>query len=293
MSPDADRRWLSIALAIVVGFMAVEVVAGVLASSLALLSDAAHMLTDAGAIALALVAARLAARPPRGPFTFGLGRAEILSAQINGAVLLALAAVIAWEAGQRIVDPPEVEGALVIVVGVVGALANVGSAWALSRAERQSLNVEGAMAHVLTDLYGSLAAVVSGVVIALTGIGEVDGIAALVVAALMVTSGWRLLRDASRVLLEAAPTDVDPAAVGRALAAQSGVIEVHDLHVWEVTTGFPAVAAHVVVAPGEDCHGLRRVLQTRLAQEFDINHATLQVDHEHADQGLLEIERLP
>jgi len=293
VSPDADRRWLSIALAIVVGFMAVEVVAGVLASSLALLSDAAHMLTDAGAIALALVAARLAARPPRGPFTFGLGRAEILSAQINGAVLLALAAVIAWEAGQRIVDPPEVEGALVIVVGVVGALANVGSAWALSRAERQSLNVEGAMAHVLTDLYGSLAAVVSGVVIALTGIGEVDGIAALVVAALMVTSGWRLLRDASRVLLEAAPTDVDPAAVGRALAAQSGVIEVHDLHVWEVTTGFPAVAAHVVVAPGEDCHGLRRVLQTRLAQEFDINHATLQVDHEHADQGLLEIERLP
>lgn len=293
MSPDADRRWLSIALAIVVGFMAVEVVAGVLASSLALLSDAAHMLTDAGALALALVAARLAARPPRGPFTFGLGRAEILSAQINGAVLLGLAAVIAWEAGQRIVDPPEVEGGLVIAVGVVGALANVGSAWALSRAERQSLNVEGAMAHVLTDLYGSLAAVVSGVVIALTGVGEVDGIAALVVAALMVTSGWRLLRDASRVLLEAAPADVDPGAVGRALASQPGVIEVHDLHVWEVTTGFPAVAAHVVVAPGEDCHGLRRVLQTRLAQDFEIHHTTLQVDHEHADQGLLEIERLP
>lgn len=293
MSPDADRRWLSIALAIVVGFMAVEVVAGILASSLALLSDAAHMLTDAGAIALALVAARLAARPPRGPFTFGLGRAEILSAQINGAVLLGLAAVIAWEAGQRIVDPPEVEGALVIVVGVVGALANVGSAWALSRAERQSLNVEGAMAHVLTDLYGSLAAVVSGVVIALTGVGEVDGVAALVVAALMVTSGWRLLRDASRVLLEAAPANVDPSAVGRALASEPGVVEVHDLHVWEVTTGFPAVAAHVVVAPGEDCHGLRRVLQARLAQDFDINHTTLQVDHEHADQGLLEIERLP
>jgi cobalt-zinc-cadmium efflux system protein len=291
VSSDADRRWLSVALAIVLAFMGVEIVAGVLASSLALLSDAAHMLTDAGALGLALVAARLAARPPRGSFTFGLGRAEVLSAQINGTALLVLAAVIAWEAGHRLVHPPEVEGAIVIVVGAVGALANVASAWALSKAERQSLNVEGAMAHVLTDLYGSVAAIVSGVLILATGIGEFDGIAALLVAGLMVASGWRLLRDASRVLLEAAPQGVDPGAVGTTLAAQPGVIEVHDLHVWEVTTGFPAVAAHVVVAPNEDCHARRRELQAVLADRFGIRHTTLQVDHAVAQQGLLTIRR--
>jgi cobalt-zinc-cadmium efflux system protein len=292
ISANADRKWLRIALAIVVGFMAVEVVAGVLASSLALLSDAAHMLTDAGALALALVAARLAARPPRGAFTFGLGRAEVLSAQINGAMLLVLAGVIAWEAGQRLVDPPEVEGAIVVAVGAAGAMANIASAWALSRAERRSLNVEGARAHVMADLYGSVAAMVSGALILATGVGELDGVAALVVAGLMVASGWRLLRDASRVLLEASPQGVEPEQVGTALAAHAGVVEVHDLHVWEVTTGFPAVAAHVVVAAGEDCHARRRELQALLAERFEIRHTTLQVDHAAAPQGLLSIERL-
>lgn len=292
VSSDADMRWLTVALLIVVAFMGAEVAAGILADSLALLSDAAHMLTDAAAIFLALVAARLAARPPKGPFTFGLGRAEILSAQLNGAALLALAAVIAWEAGQRIVDPPEVEGAIVIVVGVLGALVNVASAWALARAERQSLNVAGARAHVMADLYGSIAATVSGIAIVVTGIGEIDGVAALVVAALMVASGWRLLRDSSRVLLEAAPSGLDPEAIGTTLAAQRGVIEVHDLHVWEVTTGFPAIAAHVTVAPEEDCHGHRRRLQAVLHEEFGIDHTTLQVDHQQLPQGLLAIRRL-
>jgi cobalt-zinc-cadmium efflux system protein len=290
VSADADRRWLAVALAIIAGFMAVEVVAGILASSLALLSDAAHMLTDAGAIGLALVAARLAARPPGGNFTFGLGRAEILSAQINGAVLLVLAGVIAWEAGRRLVDPVEVEAWLVIVVGVVGAAANVLAAGALGRAERQSLNIEGAMAHVMTDLYASIAAALSGVVILTTGLDEFDGVAALVVAGLMVSSGWRLLRDASRVLLEAAPTGIAPDEIGRALASHRGVVEVHDLHVWEVTTGFSAVAAHVVVQPGDDCHARRRELQAVLADEYGIRHTTLQVDHATAPQ-LLEIER--
>ena len=289
-SADADRRWLAIALAIIAGFMVVEVVAGILASSLALLSDAAHMLTDAGAIALALVAARLAARPARGPFTFGLGRAEVLSAQLNGATLLALAGVIAWNAGQRIVDPPEVEGGIVIAVGLLGAGANIAAAWALSRAERRSLNVEGAMAHVLTDLYASIAAAVAGLLILLTGVYELDGIAALFVAALMVSSGWRLVRDASRVLLEAAPEGIDPEAIGMALASQPGVVEVHDLHVWEVTAGFPAVAAHVIVAPDDDCHGRRRELQAVLRERFDITHTTLQVDHATAPQ-LLTIRR--
>jgi cobalt-zinc-cadmium efflux system protein len=292
ISADADRRWLTLALVIVAGFMGVEVVAGILADSLALLSDAAHMLTDAGAIALALVAARLAARPPGGVFTFGLGRAEILSAQINGAVLLVLAGVIAWEAGQRLVEPPDVEGVVVIAVGAVGALANIASAGALSRAERRSLNVEGAMAHVLADLYASVAAAVAGVLIVVTGVSEFDGVAALIVAALMVSSGWRLLRDASRVLLEASPEGVEPQAIGHALAAQPGIVEVHDLHVWEVTSGFAAVAAHVTVAPDDDCHARRRELQALLREDFDIRHTTLQVDHAVAEHGLLDIEPL-
>jgi cobalt-zinc-cadmium efflux system protein len=286
VSSDADRRWLAIALAIVLGFMVVEVAAGILAGSLALLSDAAHMLTDAAALALALVAARLAARPPRGVFTFGLGRAEILSAQVNGAVLLVLAGVIAWEAGQRLVDPPEVEGAIVVVVGLLGAGANVAAAWALSRSERRSLNVEGAMAHVLTDLYASLAAAASGVLVLTTGLGVFDGLAALVVAALMVSSGWRLLRDASRVLLEAAPEGIDPQQVGLALASHPGVVEVHDLHVWEVTSGFPAVAAHIIVAPDDDCHARRRELQQVVGDRFGVRHTTLQVDHAPAPQLL-------
>ena len=289
VSADADRRWLAIALAIIAGFMGVEIVAGILASSLALLSDAAHMLTDAGAIALALVAARLAARPPGGNFTFGLGRAEILSAQVNGAVLLVLAGVIAWEAGQRLVDPVGVEGGVVIAVGVLGAAANVAAAGALGRAERRSLNIEGAMAHVMADLYASIAAAASGVLIVLTGVDEFDGVAALIVAGLMVSSGWRLLRDASRVLLEAAPVGVQPDLVGRTLAAHPGVIEVHDLHVWEVTSGFNAVAAHVIVAPDDDCHARRRELQGVLHDRFGIDHTTLQVDHATAPQ-LLSIE---
>lgn len=286
---DADRRWLATALALILAFMAAEVAAGILAGSLALLSDAAHMLTDAAAIALALFAARLAARPPGGGFTFGLGRAEVLSAQVNGATLLVLAAVIAWEAVGRLADPPAVEGAVVIVVGALGAAVNVAAAWALSRAERQSLNVRGARAHVLADLYGSLAAVAAGLVIALTAFAEADAIAALAVSAVMLRSGWSLVRESGRVLLEAAPTGTRPTAVGDAMARQPGVIEVHDLHVWEVTSGFPALSAHVLVAPGDDCHARRRELEALLHERFGIEHTTLQVDHAEADR-LLQID---
>jgi cobalt-zinc-cadmium efflux system protein len=288
-SAGADRRWLTLALLLIAAFMGVEVAAGLLAGSLALLSDAAHMLTDAASIGLALVAARLAARPASGAFTFGLGRAEILSAQINGAVLFLLAGAIAIEGVQRLGSPPDVEGAVVIAVGAVGALVNVGAFWALSRAERRSLNVEGARAHVLADLYGSVAAVSAGVVIASGGPRAVDAVAALTVAALMLRSGWSLLRHATRVLLEAAPRGIDPQQVGRTLAAMPGIVEIHDLHVWEVTSGFVAVAAHVVVAPDDDCHLRRRELQSVLHERFGIDHTTLQVDHE-SFRGLVEIE---
>ena len=265
---DADRRWLWTALALIGGFMLVEVVAGLIADSLALLSDAAHMLTDAGALGLALVAAGLAARPARGAFTFGLGRAEILSAQINGAALLVLAGVLAISAIRRLEDPPDVEGAVVLVVGAAGAVVNIAAAWALSRAERRSLNIEGARAHVLADLFGSIAALAAGAIILLTGWRLADPIAALMVVALMLRSGWSLLRDSARVLLEGAPQGIDPDAVGRALASRPGIVEVHDLHLWEVTTGFPALAAHVVVAPDEDCHARRRELQSLLGERL-------------------------
>jgi cobalt-zinc-cadmium efflux system protein len=290
IDPDADRRWLWIALALIAGFMVVEVVAGILANSLALLSDAAHMVTDAGALGLALVAASLAARPARGAFTFGLGRAEVLSAQINGAALLVLAGVLAISAIGRCADPPDVEGGIVIVIGVAGAVVNIAAAWSLSRAERRSLNIEGARAHVLADLFGSIASIIAGVIILALGWRLADPIAALFVVALMLRSGWRLLRDSARVLLEGAPQGIDPDAVGRVLASQPGVVEVHDLHLWEVTTGFPALAAHVVVAPDEDCHGRRRELQTLLRERFDIEHVTLQVDHATDRDRLLQIE---
>lgn len=291
-SADADRRWLAIALGIIAAFMLVEVVAGILADSLALLSDAAHMLTDAGAIALALVAARIATRPAKGRFTFGFGRAEILSAQINGATLLVLAGVIGVEGVQRLIDPPAVEGAIVIAVGFIGAGVNVGAAWALAKAERQSLNVEGARQHVLTDLYASLAAASAGLIIVLTGFDRADAIASLVVAFLLLRSGWRLSRDAAAVLLEGAPRGMDPAAIGRTLAAAPGVVQIHDLHVWEVTSGFVTLSAHVVVASGDDCHARRRELKHLLDDEFGIQHTTLQVDHAPAP-ALLDIERRP
>lgn len=288
-SADADRRWLTVALALIAGFMGVEVVAGLLAGSLALLSDAAHMLTDAASIALALFAARLAARPAKGAFTFGFGRAEILSAQINGAALFVLAGVIAVEGIRRLGAPPDVDGPVVIVVGVAGAAVNIAAFWALSRSQRQSLNVAGARAHVLADLYGSLAAVVAGVVIASGGPAQVDAVAALTVAALMLRSAWSLLRASARVLLEAAPRGIDPDEVGRTLAALPGIIEIHDLHVWEVTSGFVAIAAHVMVAPDDDCHLRRREMQTVLHEQYGIRHTTLQVDHE-SWQPLVQIQ---
>jgi cobalt-zinc-cadmium efflux system protein len=289
IAPGADRGRLAAALALIVGFMAVEVVAGLLASSLALLSDAGHMLTDAASLGLALLAARLAARPPTGKFTFGFGRAEVLSAQVNGAALLVLAGVIAVQAVQRLSSPPDVDGAVVVVVGVLGAGVNVGAAWQLARAERRSLNVEGARAHVVTDLYASLGAALAGAVILITGLREADPIAALVVAVLMLHSGWRILRAAAAVLLEGSPAGMRTEDVGRALAAAPGIVEVHDLHVWELTAGFSALAAHVLVAPGDDCHGRRRELEALVHDRFGIHHTTLQVDHESGEQ-LLSIE---
>jgi cobalt-zinc-cadmium efflux system protein len=291
--PDADRRWIGLALAITVALVAGELVAGLLAGSVALLSDAGHNVTDAAALALALLAARLATRPPAGPLTFGLRRAEVLSAQVNGATLLVLAGVLAFEAVGRLADPPDVDAPVVIAVGLLGGAANGVAAWALSRAQRRSLNVEGAAQHVLTDLYGSAAAVLAGLAVLVADAAWADPVAALVVVALMLRAAWGLLRDSGRVLLEAAPAGVDVPAVGRAMAAQPCVGEVHDLHVWEVTTGFPALSAHVLVGPGDPCHDVRRGLEDLLRERFGIEHTTLQVEHGEDPDALLAIAPHP
>jgi cobalt-zinc-cadmium efflux system protein len=284
---DASEGRLTIALGLLLGLMAVEVVAGILASSLALLSDAAHMLTDAGALALALVALRLARRPAAGAMTFGLGRAEILSAQFNGATLLVLGLLIVYEGIRRLVEPPAVEGAVVLVVALLGVAVNLAATLVLHGADRRSLNVEGAFQHVLTDLVAFIATAVAGLVILLTGFDRADGIASLFVAAVMLRAAWGLLRDSGRIFLEAAPKGVDVGAIGNAMIAVTGVREVHDLHVWEVTSGFPALSAHVLVGTEDDCHAARGALETLLHDDFGIEHTTLQVEHE---QELLQIE---
>jgi cobalt-zinc-cadmium efflux system protein len=288
-SLHADRGKLRIALALILGFMAVEVVAGIAASSLALLSDAAHMLTDAGAIGFALVAMRLAQRPVGGRFTFGLRRAEILSAQLNGATLLALALLIVYEGVRRLVEPPPTEGAAVLVVALAGVAVHLLATWTLARANRSSLNVEGAFQHILTDLIAFIATAIAGGVILATGFTRADGIAALFVAAVMLKSAYGLLRASGWVLLEAAPEGLDPDEIGDALARQPNVRDVHDLHVWEVTSGFPALSAHVLVEPGSDCHGARRSLERMLGERFGIEHTTLQVDHAPRG-GLIPLE---
>ena len=291
---EADQGALKTALALILAFMVAEVAVGVLASSLALLSDAAHMLTDAAALAISLAAARLATRPPKGAMTYGLGRVEILSAQANGVTLLVLGAVIVYEAIARLASPPDVRGGLVLIVALVGIVVNLTAATVLSRGSgERSLNIEGSYRHILTDLYGFIATAVAAIVILVTGFVRADAIASLLIAALMLHAAYGLLKASGRVFLEAAPAGVDPEEIGRALAAETDVIEVHDLHVWEVTSGFPALSAHVVVRAGSDCHALRRHLQRVLADRFNLDHTTLQVDHEAAPQPPLQIEVAP
>jgi cobalt-zinc-cadmium efflux system protein len=289
---DADRRSLTIALGLILGFMAAEVAAGVVASSLALISDAAHMLTDAFALGLSLVAARLAVRPAQGSMTYGLGRAEILSAQANGVTLLVLALVLLYESISRLVHPEAVKGVIVLVVAIVGVVINLAATRVLAggKDHERSLNVEGSFRHILTDLYGFIATAIAAIVILATGFNRADPIASLVVVALMLHASWNLLIASGRVFMEAAPAGLRPDTIGRELAAYPGVVEIHDLHVWEVTSGFPALSAHVVVRAGADCHELRRELQGVLLERFDIHHTTLQVDHDAAPQPPLQIE---
>ncbi|MBT8225585.1 MAG: cation transporter [Dactylosporangium sp.] len=279
ISPDSDRRWLLVALALISTFMAGEVAVGLLSGSLALLSDAAHMLTDAGAIGLALVAMRLSAKRPSDGYTYGLKRAEIVSAMVNGVTLLVLGAWLGGEAIQRLVAPPPVSALPVLVTALVGVVVNLLAVQAIGRANRTSLNVQGAYLHVLTDLFAFAATAAAGLVMLLTGFTRADGIATLVVVALMIKSGVGLIRDCGRIFLEAAPAHVHPPAVGAALTAVDGVVEVQDLHIWQITSSEPALSAHVLVAPECDCHAVCYRLERLLHDEYGIHHSTLQVDH--------------
>ena len=287
-SDETDSRRLGRALALIVAFMAAEIVAGIVAHSLALISDAAHMLTDAGALLLSLAVIRLVRRPAGGNVTFGLRRLEALSAQANGALLLVLAALIAYGAVRRLITPPEPDGLTIVVVASIGVVVNLLATRELAGANRASLNVEGSFQHLLTDLVAFVLTAAAGVVILVTGFNRADAIAALAIAVVMIRAGIELLRASGRVLLEMAPEAVDVGEVGEALVRYPQVAEVHDLHVWEIGSGFPALSAHVLVDRDADCHAIRRELERIVRERFGIAHTTIQV--EHAQASLLQIE---
>jgi cobalt-zinc-cadmium efflux system protein len=282
VSVEADRRQLWLALLVLLGFMVAEVAAAVVSGSLALLSDAGHMLSDVGAIAAALWAMRLAARPAGGKWTFGWKRAEIISAAGNGITLLVVAGILGVEAVRRLAEPPEVEGGIVLGVALVGVVVNIVVAWLLARANRSSLNIEGAYQHILTDLYGFIGTAVAGVVILVTGWTRADSVASLVVVALMLRAAYGLLRDSGRVLLEAAPEGMDLIEVRRHLLEPEHVIDVHDLHVWTVTNGLPTLSCHIVIDDScfRDGHApaLLDQLQDCLHGHFDVEHSTFQLE---------------
>jgi cobalt-zinc-cadmium efflux system protein len=284
----ADPRYLIMALGLLVAFVITEVIVAFVSGSLALLSDAGHMLSDVGAIGASLWAMRLAARPAAGAWTFGWKRAEIISAAGNGITLLVVSGIVAFEAIRRLIHPPTVDGAPVLVVALVGVAVNIAAAWVLARANRSSLNVEGAYQHIVTDLYGFIGTVIAAIVILTTGFARADAIASLIVVALMLNAAWGLLRDSGRVLLEAAPAGIDLADVRTHLLESPHVHDVHDLHVWTVTSNLPTLSAHIVIDDScfSDGHApqLLDELQGCLIGHFDVEHSTFQLEpSRHAD----------
>lgn len=281
-SAEHNERMILATLGLILAFMAGEIVAAVLAGSLALLADAGHMLTDAGALAMSFWASRLARRPAAGAMTFGFKRAEILSAAANGLTLAVVATAVAIGAIARLVEPIPVDGATVTGVALGGVAINLAATALLARADRRSLNVAGAFAHILTDLLAFGGTVIAGVVIMTTGIRRADAVASLVVVGLMVRAAWGLLRASGRVLLEGAPEYVDLQEIRDHIMGVAAVTSVHDLHAWVVTSDLPAVSAHVVVS--DDCFAdgsapqVLDQLQECLAGHFDVEHSTFQLE---------------
>src|SRR3954454_12119858 len=276
---NAGRRALTAALILIGGLLIAELAVGIVAGSLALLADAGHMLTDVAALALALVAAAIANRPPGGSWTFGFRRIEIHAALANGITLALVGVWIVYEAVRRLVDPTEVRGGLVLVLALAGIAVNLAAAALLLRPSRESLNVRGAFLHVATDVAAFAGTAVAGALILVTGWDRFDPLASLAVAALIFWSSANLLRESSRILLDISPGEMPPDEVAQAMLAVPDVVEVHDLHVWTVGSGFPSLSAHVLVRPEGDCHDARRALAELLSERFGLEHTSLQVEH--------------
>lgn len=285
------KRALALTLGLTSAFLVAEVVGGLLTGSLALLADAAHMLSDSVSLGLALVAVWLAQRPATPQRTFGLKRAEILAALVNGITLVAISIWIFVEAADRLGNPGDVEGGWVLLVAVIGLLVNGAAIAVLHRGAADSLNVSAAMRHVIADLMASVGVIVAALIILTTGWDYADPLVSILIGLLILASSWTILRDTTQILLEGAPPGIKVSDVGREMASVSGVVEVHDLHVWMITSGFPALAAHVLVAEDDDCHEKRLEVAAMLRERFGIDHATLQMDH--ARPKLLQIEHAP
>jgi cobalt-zinc-cadmium efflux system protein len=285
----SGTRALALSLALIVAFGVVEVVAGALADSLALLADAGHMASDAGGLALALLAAWAAGRPATSQRSFGFHRAEILAALANGVLLVAIAIWIFVEAIDRFRDPGDPLGGWMLLVGVVGLGVNVLAAWLMVRSGGDSLNVRAATRHVLADLLGSAGVILAALIVLTTGWVKADPAVSVLIGILVLASSWSVLRESVGILLESTPPGIDAEEVGRTMVSLDGVREVHDLHIWTITSGFPALSAHVIVDRGADCHGLRAELERLLHDRYGLDHTTLQV--EHATGGLVEISR--
>ncbi len=290
---DGNRRALAAVLALTAGFTVVEIIGGLLTGSLALLADAGHMLSDNVSLGVALFAAWLAERPATPEKSFGYRRAEILAALANGLALVAVSIWVFTEAYARLREPSEVLGGPMLAVATLGLLVNAAGAAILYRSGGESLNVEGALRHVLADALGSVGAMVAAAIILLTGWRYADPLISVAIGLLILGSSWKLLRDSTNILLEATPRGLDAGEIGRRMAAAEGVVEVHDLHIWTITSGFPALSAHVLVGRDEDCHARRRELEKLLTQEYEISHTTLQVDHVGDHHDSLQTLRFP
>lgn len=281
-----SRRALGLVLALTAAYTGAEIVGGILTGSLALLADAGHMLGDSAALALALGAAWLASRPATPERSFGFRRAEILAALANGLALVVIAIWVSVEAIRRLDNPPQILGGWTLLVAVIGLGVNLAAAAILARTAEENLNVQAALRHVFADIAGSAGVAIAAIVVITTGWREADPIAGLAIAVLILASSWTILRDSVAILLEATPAGIDAQEVGRRMAEAEGVVEVHDLHIWTITSGFPALSAHVLVRRGDDCHARRRELQQLLANEFQLEHTTLQVEHAGEREGL-------
>jgi len=290
---EGNRRALALVLALTAGFTVVEIVGGILTGSLALLADAGHMLSDNLSLGLALFAAWLAQRPATPNKSFGYRRGEILAALANGVTLVAVSIWVFVEAYSRLKEPPEVLGGPMLVVAALGLLVNAAGAIILYRSGGESLNVQGAMRHVFADALGSVGAIVAAAVIILTGWRYADPLISVAIGFLILGSSWKLLKDSTNILLEATPPHLNATEVGQKLASAEGIVEVHDLHIWTITSGFPALSAHVLVGRHEDCHARRRELEDILAREYGISHTTLQVDHIGDHHASLQTLRFP